>query len=78
MNLKKLFTMEVCYACMANQIKQSNTDSMFALVNLMYNNNGKIIFISIGRRFCEGNFLKFNIGSQPIIKGRSLICGGWG
>ena len=27
-------------------------------------------------RFCETNFLKILIGSQPIIEGRSLICGG--
>ena len=26
-------------------------------------------------RFCENNFLKLLIGSQPIIEGRSLICG---
>ena len=28
-----------------------------------------------GGRFCENNFLKFLISSQPIIKRRSLICG---
>ena len=29
-------------------------------------------------RFCENNFFKILIGSQPIIEGRSLTCGRWG
>ena len=29
-----------------------------------------------GSRFCENNFFKLMIGSQPMIKGRLLIYGG--
>ena len=28
-----------------------------------------------GDRICDNNFLKLLIGSQPILEGRSLICG---
>ena len=40
----------------------------------MYQRQQNTLFPKSGR-YCEGNLLKLLIGSQPIIEGRSLICG---
>ena len=39
-------------------------------------NGSKIPFTTKGRIFYEINSLELLIGSQPIIEGRTLICGG--
>ena len=47
-------------------------------VNIFFNvmdHGDKITFTHKGRRSGECNFLKFLIGSQPIIERCSLICG---